>query len=142
MGESNSRFCSIANDLAAAANYEGRHPTGTVRESRSLAEIHDEIIGKICARGETEIFNPTGRTMMTGYRARPFVYVKGRKYPSRDFICGHALYDKNNTIEIWYDFFCYAYTGFKIEELGLCDPAVWYDNLDLISKMEKTKGEF
>lgn len=95
----------------------------------SIMDIHKQIVNELRQMGEIEIFNPTNKSFLhNGY---PDVYVKGRIFPSKDFISGTAFREKDGTITILNDHFIYYYKGFQLDQLGLCDPVIWYENFNL-----------
>lgn len=106
--------------------------------SKSLSECHQEIVEKLLDRGE-RLFVPRGIDPKWGCSSGeiPHVYVKGRPFPSTDneeFICGHAVEEKDGTITIFYDMLAYQRGPFDLEELGLCPAQCWY------KKNEKVKN--
>lgn len=92
----------------------------------SIFDLHVEIVKLLQERGEP-VYNPCKRSMAR-VSGVPDVYVKGRPFHSKDFICGFAIKEDKGTYAIHGDFMSYCYAGFKLEELGLCDPACFYDN--------------
>jgi len=104
-----------------------------------MHDIHKEFVYKLLARGET-IYNPLSETMLNHPCKCPDVYVKSRPFPSKDFICGTAWPRKDGTITINWDFVCYE-DGFKEDELGLCDPILYYRNMDHLKAQTKPNDD-
>lgn len=98
--------------------------------NKTLAECHMDIVNELRSRGEP-IFNPCIATM-DGKRIRPKVYVKDRQFGTIEFLCGSAIREKDGTISIMPEPMrvLRGFGGFKIEELGLCDPICYYANMD------------
>jgi hypothetical protein len=87
-----------------------------------------DIVKELEARGEV-VYNPCSKSMLNG---RPKVYVKGRPFPSKEFLCGTAIREKDGTISVLAEAMAdmIGVGGFKIEDLGLCDPVLYYANHD------------
>jgi hypothetical protein len=104
------------------------------KSNRTLYAIHKEIVDLLKERGE-KIFNPFDKGHLTSDgHILPDAYVKGQKYPSNEFLCGTPLWEKDGTISINGDFLSWYVSGFRLEDLGLCDPIVGYKNLDLLKE--------
>jgi len=97
-----------------------------------MADSHKMFVEKLLARGE-EIYNPTNETMLGIEGKYPKVYVKSRPFPSVDFICGYARPKKDGTVTIIWDFGWYE-DGFREDELGLCDPILFYKNSEYLKR--------
>lgn len=82
-------------------------------------------------RGE-QIFNPCTKSMLRDTDDVPKVYVKGRQFRTPDFICGSAIKEKDGSVSILPEAIAdlIGIRGFKIEDLGLCDPVLFYANND------------
>lgn len=95
--------------------------------NRTLAECHKEIVDELVGRCE-EVYNPCIKLM----GGTPDVYVKGKQFRTREFICGTAIRMKNGTISIIPEPMAdlVGFEGFDIKDLGLCDPVCYYANGD------------
>jgi hypothetical protein len=105
---------------------------------KSLYEIHVGIVSELRKAGETEIYNPTKKSFLRD-SCDPDVYVKGRAFPSEDFISGSAFREDDGSITIFQDHLAYCRPGFVIDQLGLCDPVLWYENGNLLKVVPQKK---
>jgi hypothetical protein len=100
--------------------------------SKTLAECHSEIVKELESRGET-VYNPVDRSMLRK-GSHPKVYVKGRPFPSNEFLCGTAIREKDGTISILAESMANlrGVGSFHLGDLGLCDPVLYYANHEKI----------
>jgi hypothetical protein len=105
---------------------------------KSLWQLHKEVVAELFARGEP-IWNPTQRTMLHSIDDVPDVYAKGVPYPSKDLIIGAGLKEKDGTYSILGEHCTWHSTGYSIEQLGLCDPVVFYENANLLNRIKEAK---
>jgi len=108
----------------------------------TLRECHIKIVRELEARGET-VYNPCASSMMTLSDGIPKVYVKGREFQTPEFLCGTAIREKDGTISILPEPMAdlRGIGGFKIEDLGLCDPICYYRNSDKKPSQDKPAPE-
>jgi hypothetical protein len=104
---------------------------------KSIYDCHVEIVKCLEDKGET-ILQPikTESWIKNGSRI-PDIYVKGRPYPSKDFIIGHGIIEKDGSISIHGDFLSWEHKGFQLVDLGLCDPACVYENSNLLREADE-----
>lgn len=99
----------------------------------TISDIHCEIVKELQEKfGEVEIYNPTSRSFLYNSKSTPDVYIKGVIFPSEDFVSGIAFKERDGTISILQDHLTCIYTGYTIDQLGLCDPVLWYENIKLL----------
>jgi len=97
----------------------------------SLRDCHIAVVKELQARGEA-IYNPCAKSMLSHERDVPKVYVKGRQFRTPEFVCGSAIMEKDGSVSILPEAMAdlIGIRGFKIEDLGLCDPVLFYANND------------
>jgi len=101
----------------------------------SVYDGHVKIVKKLKKMGEKGIYNPTSKSFMKKGEY-PDVYVKSIPFPSEFFISGTAFQELDGTISIMHDHLAYYHTGYGLDDLGLCDPILWYENSNLLKKKE------
>ena len=104
--------------------------------AKTLGECHSDVVKMLEKRGEP-VYNEVNKSIS----GTPKVYVKGRKFGTKEFLCGTALMKKDGTIDIIQDPLTdlRGIGGFKIEELGLCDRVMVYANDDHKTYPRKVK---
>jgi hypothetical protein len=93
---------------------------------RTLADIHLEIVNKLRERGET-VYNPCQESML-GDGSSPKAYVKKWPFGTKGFLCGTATWNKDGSINLLPESMAdlIGEGPFQLEELGLCDPVLFY----------------
>lgn len=103
--------------------------------SKTLWQHHLEVIKLLQGRKEPTL-KPKHRVCMGG---TPEIYIKDRSFPSEEFKVGSGLKAKDGTFELIGEHLTWIISGLSIEELGLCDPAVEYENYDLLHPRKRYK---
>jgi hypothetical protein len=91
---------------------------------KSIAELGEEVVEKLRARGE-QVLRPPCIDLWED--DEPDIYVKNHL----PFVCGTAIPGKDGTYIILHDHLAYQKGPFKFEELGLCDAYCWYQRKKL-----------
>ena len=92
---------------------------GEGRPMTSLYKWHERVVAVLRRNGETVLGD-------LGNDKTPDVYVKGAVLGVDEFVCGHAIPQKDGSIDIVHDMLQYQRRGYRIHQLGLCDPIMWY----------------
>jgi len=90
-------------------------------EGKSIREIHLGFVDLLKARGE-EVVQPRGKPMgsIDGYDKTIGLISAGSIYYKKE----------DRTYELLQDMLTHAYTGVKLENIGLCDAKCWYEAID------------
>ena len=90
-------------------------------EGKSIHEIHLGFVDLLKARGE-EVVQPRGKPMgsIDGYDKTIGLISAGSIYYKKE----------DGTYELLQDMLTHAYTGVKLENLGLCDARCWYEAIE------------
>jgi len=90
-------------------------------EGKSIREIHLGFVDLLKARGE-EVVQPRGKPMgsIDGYDKTIGLISAGSIYYKKE----------DGTYELLQDMLTHAYTGVKLENIGLCDAKCWYEAID------------
>jgi hypothetical protein len=94
----------------------------------TIAEGHSEIVKKLRERGEA-VWSPNPEF---DRRRQPSVYVKARKFGTREWLSGTAFRNDDGTVNISAESIAdlVGEGPFKLSELGLCDPICGYASGD------------
>jgi hypothetical protein len=94
----------------------------------TIAEGHSEIVKKLRERGEA-VWSPNPEF---DRRRQPGVYVKARKFGTREWLSGTAFRNDDGTFNVSGDSMAdlIGEGPFKLSELGLCDPICGYASGD------------
>jgi len=90
-------------------------------EGKTIREIHLGFVDLLKARGE-EVVQPRGKPMCVTYGYDKTIGL---------ISAGSIFYKKEDgTYDLLQDHLVHAYTGVKLENLGLCDARCWYEAID------------
>jgi hypothetical protein len=104
---------------------------------KSIYDCHVEVVECLKKKGETILQPLKSEPWIKNGTRIPDIYVKGYLYPSKDFIIGHGIIEKDGSISIHGDFLSWEHNGFKLDDLGLCDPACVYENSNLLREADE-----
>lgn len=90
-------------------------------EGKTIREIHLGFVELLKVRGE-EVVQPRGKPMCVTYGYDKTIGL---------ISAGSIFYKKEDgTYDLLQDHLVHAYTGVKLENLGLCDARCWYEAID------------
>lgn len=111
---------------------------------KTISEIHLGLVGLLKVRGE-EVVQPRGKPMgsIDGYDKTIGLISAGSIVPGRDqshLMLGDGTYDLlqdiaqpqsiQHKLDSHIKLITHAYTGVKLDNLGLCDARCWYEAID------------